>query len=475
MKLNWNARIVKPSLNAHTWFGLVSGAFLYLIAVSGTLSVFFEEFDRWEQPNVPEYSSYEPELMASTIEEYIQRIGRTPESVYIVLPTKGFPRTHVTDGIDEWYLDENGNFLTEPNVPWTMLVRELHAHLLMPHLVGMSIVGLIGVLCLALIISGVLAHPSIFKDAFLWRAGKTRRVQEMDFHNRLGVWGLPFHFMISLTGAFIGLSSLLMGLTSLALYSGDPEDVVEAIYGKDPILSNQSSQIDFSNAFQSLMDHEPNADPIYVVVHKYGQDDQLVEIAATLPNRLSYSEMYRFDSSGEWINKQGLTEGDVGGQVAYSTYRLHYGHFDTGWVKVMYALMGIAFTYLVASGINIWLARRKYQTWVNHLWSAWVWGVLIGFAASCWMSMLGLNPVSCFFFILIGLLIVVTLFGRRYGSAGYLYLLLSMNLVLIPIIYLWKHHELQWHLDYVAVLIGCLVIAALFAFRAVKRIKINLS
>src|SRR5690606_4780839 len=45
--------------------------------------------------------------------------------------------------------------------------------------------------------------------------------QEADLHNRIGVWGLPFHVMISLTGALLGLTTIIVGVLALAVFKGD--------------------------------------------------------------------------------------------------------------------------------------------------------------------------------------------------------------------------------------------------------------
>jgi uncharacterized iron-regulated membrane protein len=460
MSIKIDSKTVKSGFKAHSCLGLFSAALLYLISVSGILSVFYQEFDRWEQPDIPEYQQFSPEHMSSSIEKYIALLGKTPERIYIVLPTEGFPRTHITDGIDEWYLDSNGEFKDAPEVPWTMMVRELHGHLLLPHIIGMSLVGLMGVLCLALIISGVIAHPSIFKDAFLWRAGKkTLRIQQMDLHNRIGVWGLPFHFMMAFTGAFMGLGAVLMTLTSIVMFSGDPEDVTDAIYGQDPVMEQQALNVNFQQAFITLKEKQPEVNPIYIVLHKAGTSEQLLEIAATAPGRLVYSELYRFNANGTWLNQQGLITGAIGGQIAYSTYRLHFGHFHSNWVKLLYGIMGIAFTYLIVSGINIWLARRKYQTWVNSLWNGWVVGTLIAFASSCWMGLIGFNPVVIFFSTL-GAVVMVSILGKGYVKVtnGF-YIVLAFNILLIPIMHAMKFdffslNLMQYAIYTVVILLG---------------------
>src|SRR3546814_13053298 len=77
---------------------------------------------------------------------------------------------------------------------------------------GIFLVGLIGVALLSSLVSGILAHPRIFRDAFHLRLGGSKRLQEADLHNRLGAWALPFHIFISLTGAFLGPTTIIVGV-----------------------------------------------------------------------------------------------------------------------------------------------------------------------------------------------------------------------------------------------------------------------
>jgi hypothetical protein len=102
---------------------------------------------------------------------------------------------------------------------WTHFLVELHYALSLPDVLGLLLVGIIGIAMTAMVISGLLAHPNIFKDAFSFRVGGPRRLQQVDIHNRLSVWTSPFQLAIALTGAFIGLSQIY-GLTIAALFFG---------------------------------------------------------------------------------------------------------------------------------------------------------------------------------------------------------------------------------------------------------------
>ncbi|MCW8880569.1 MAG: PepSY domain-containing protein, partial [Kangiellaceae bacterium] len=400
MNLKPSNNLVKNSLNAHTWLGLTVGAVMYLICLSGAVVVFFEEFERWEQPNVEEYSQYSHQQITAAINEFTQRVDKIPESIYVVLPTEAVPRIHISADGKEWFVSQDGKLSEPVKEGWTHMLKELHVQLHLPQTFGIIVVGSLGAMLCGLIISGLLAHPRIFKDAFTFRIGGSKRLEQADIHNRLSVWGTPFYFMIGLTGAFIGLVGVLIAVVAPAHFNGDRNAVVDSVYGGDPIIERKAESINYQKAFDELTKINPDAMPIYLVAQHLNTEKQFLEIAATLPNRLIYSEMYRFHSDGSFINYQGLSDGPVGRQVAYSVYRLHFGHFDNGWVKILYAILGLALTVISATGINIWLARRKFESFINHVWSGFIWGTPLSLAMSYIIGIYGSHFVAVFWFCL---------------------------------------------------------------------------
>lgn len=387
--------LIKRMLSAHKWFGLAFGAVLYLLCLTGALLVFSGEIERWEHAGVPEFKALNVDALERAYQQTLARAEEPPKTLWLVLPTESLPRAHVSLGEEEWYTDEQGNLLDSPSVQWKDMLTHLHYYLHLPETFGMIVVGIFGVVLLALSISGVFSHPTIIKDAFKFRSGKSFRLMQTDLHNRIGVWGLPFNIMIALTGAFIGLLSILVLVLAPLFYGGDRQAVSDAVYGADIEVSEQAENFDIANALNQLKVVAPNATPIYFSFQKPGTSEQFVEIAATLPGRLIYSEIYRFDAEGRYINHQGMSDGPVARQVAYSVYRLHFGAFGGYAIKFLYFICGIALCLLCVSGLTIWFEKQKHQTRLNQMWGATVWGVPISLFVSAWFCLLAINmPVS---------------------------------------------------------------------------------
>lgn len=416
MNFKPSSAVVKKSLNAHTWLGLTVGVLMYLICLSGALVVFFEEFERWEQPDIEEYLTYTPEQIETAVGNFVEKVEKVPESIYIILPTDAVPRIHVSGDGKEWFVNSDGSFSEPVKEGWTHMLKELHVQLHLPQTLGIIIVGSLGAMLCGLIVSGLLAHPRIFKDAFTFRLGGSKRLEQADIHNRLSVWGTPFYFMIGLTGAFIGLVGILIATAAPIYFDGDRAAVIDSVYGGDPEIKEAPQKINYQSALEQLKQVEPAATPIYMVVQHYNSEKQFLEIAATLPQRLIYSEMYRFKSDGSFIDYQGLSDGALGKQAAYSVYRLHFGHFDSGWVKVLYGVLGLALTVISVSGINIWLARRKFRSFINDAWVAIVWGTPLALIVSFLVGQAGMSYIFAFWESLIILVITSIVYKQEHKT-----------------------------------------------------------
>ena len=87
--------LVRQSLTGHSWIGLLVGALMYLICLSGTLLVFYEEFERWEQPVATEYRDYDPAVLERTFNDYLGSGVEVTPHMYLLLPTETVPRAAV--------------------------------------------------------------------------------------------------------------------------------------------------------------------------------------------------------------------------------------------------------------------------------------------------------------------------------------------------------------------------------------------
>lgn len=381
MKLSVSPALSKRSLKSHSWLGLLVSVIMFLVCFSGTVAVFNQEIQRWEQPFVYESLDYQASTIQTAYETLLtEHPDQLSDHIIIRLPTTDLPRTSITTDHQSWFINEDGSLGAIKSQRFTDFIATLHEALHLPETYGVLLVSLMGALLTALIISGVMAHRRIFKDAFSFRGKSNPQARETDLHNRLSVWGLPFHLMIALTGAYFGLASYLTGFYSDALYDSEPMALFADLYGGIPEVNDQPAVLDIPRAMLQLKEISPGTQPIFITVEEVGTESQFMLIGSQHMNKLIYSEQYRFDASGNYIDKVGYADGEPGQGAVFSVYRLHFGHFGSEFVKVLYGLLGLALTVVSVSGINMWLKKRGKRDAINNLWLGLVWGSPVALA-----------------------------------------------------------------------------------------------
>lgn len=407
------ANFFSRSLNAHAWLGLFVGALMYLICLSGTIAVYFEELERWEQPSVVESQSYNIDTIDMAFNKLLSdgSVAVTPH-MYITLPTQGNPRVGLITENEGWFLNQDGSIASPTAHPWTDVLTELHLFLHLPKSWGMIFVSVLGVLLLALIISGFASHRTIFKDAFKLRLFGNKQLQQTDMHNRLSVWAAPFHIMIAITGAFFGLATVVLYAYAFTFADNDVDFVIAKVFGEEPELHQAIDRIEIAKAFKQMPELAPATKPILAIVHDTGTPEQFIEIYSYYPNRLIYSDNFVFNANGKFLHRQGFSDGAIGKQIVYSMYRLHFGHFDGWWVKVLYFVLGLALTIVSVSGVNLWLVKRKKYDAINYCWPGFVWGAPLSLLILA-VSHFAIGYVENYMFWLVMTLAVVYSFRKK--------------------------------------------------------------
>lgn len=469
MKLTLSPGLVKKSLSSHSWVGLLVGVLMYLVCLSGTVAVFYLEFERWEQPYVTEYTSYDPAAVQASYEQLLRENTEDTHHIFMLLPTEEMPRTTISTDTQGWFVNPDGTLAEKVGHEWTHLLTHLHLYLHLPSTWGMIVVSILGALLCGLIVSGFLAHPRIFKDAFNLRLKGSRHLEQADIHNRLSVWGAPFHLMIAITGAFFGLAALMAALFAGAFMNGDREAVIQTIYGEEPKLEQAVKPAAIDKALAQMHTIAPNAEPFYITMEDVGTPQQYLIVGARHSGRLIYAEQYRFDSDGNYLDNAGFTDGELGQQAIFSVYRIHFGHFGGFAVKVVYAILGLALTVVSVSGINIWLARRKTRDYLNNLWTGVVWGTPLALTFTAITQVIfGLPSVALYW--------VVTIAAMAFGQwinddrQGKRLLLFAnaVTLVVLVVAYCIKFGSNAFALLPLGVNSVLLLLALLFAFMATR-------
>lgn len=380
---------VKRALSAHAAIGLLASALLYLVCLTGTLAVFYAELQRLEQPDAPEMVGIAPDAVQRGVESVLASEAGKPltSHLFVHLPVEDLPRATITTDTQAFHLHSDGAMAMPETIAWSDFLVQLHYMLNLPVLVGITIVGGLGVMMLALALTGVLAHPRIFRDAFRLRARSAGGTALADWHNRLSVWTLPFSVAIALTGAIIGMATVTAYGLAAANYDGDVEAVYGPVFGAEGEPDKRPGPIpNVAAALRHMAAEYPDVEVTYVTLHDPVTMGQHVQIVGSHQRRLIFGEYYDFDAAGNFEGTTGLADGEIGQQAAASTYGLHFGNYGGLPVKLAYGVFGLALTVICATGTYIWLGKRRRrgvsEPRLPAAWNGVVWAVPIALAAT---------------------------------------------------------------------------------------------
>lgn len=398
---------VSSMLAGHSALGLLFAALIYIVCLSGTVLVLAHEIDRWENPNAPVVRTVETGALVKALDTGMAKAeaAGTHDYVSVTTPADGHPNLSVRfadfrNGIDETFaLTAAGEIAGQRRDGFGHFMEHLHFYLHLPQTVGLFVVGLIGVALLSSVWSGLFSHPRIFRDAFRFRRGGTKRLEEADLHNRLSVWGLPFHIVVPLSGAVLGLSTFVLGILAMAAFDGDMGRAREVVGGPAVPHSDTLAPIPgIATIIDGLLARHPDARLARLAIRDFGTEGQSVQVDLATARDLTITDRYIFDGEGTFLGARGFADGSLGNQVIGSLGPLHFGWFSKGWIagliKAAYVLLGLALTFITSSGVAIWIARRRDRGkpvpgW-EKAWTATVWGQPVSYAAIALISLTGL-------------------------------------------------------------------------------------
>ena len=344
----------------HSYIGLISLLPLILISVTGSLLVFKYEIDtllRGEMVNASVASTRLPmnELITSVNQAHdpFEIVGwvlfqekEKSDVVYLI------PR-----GTEDWYhiyVDPySGEFLSKPAQATDYLtdwLLEFHASFLLSE-GGVAIVFVYSLLLIFLGISGLILHRKFWRNLFKLRTQARRVLYYSDLHKLVGAWGSPILLVLGITGGYWNIAHLLHEYEH---YVEDDHYVME--------YRHYNENLSFDELIADTQNHLEGFVATYIRF-PHEEDDHIKfygEVPDTLFVTSQYSSTVEYHrETGEFLGTYDIRQAPTLHVVIDSFRRLHFGTFGGLTSRVIWLIVGLIPVILAASGLYLWLKRRK--------------------------------------------------------------------------------------------------------------------
>ena len=359
----------------HAWVGLISGIFLVVICVTGSVAVFRPEIERavdYAGQDFTVVPNGNAKITAGRAAATAQAAypGSTPQLVRFPAPP-GSTQVHgdaylvtLTQRAENHKRARNVQVLVDPfrdavirehkNVRgWGDWLRQLHVRFLYGSFWGRYIVGFFGLTLLFSTVSGVMIFARF--NANSWRPkgvrwGRGQRIVWADVHKLVGLGSVAFNIVFGVSGAVLGLEGIYH-----KYLAEKPPAVRRATVAQLP-----------AGGIDAFVDHAralvPDAQPTAVLLNHARAGIVRVDLWPTTSHLVREMSSYVvFDAtSAAPIEVYDATNAPAGVRLYYAMEPLHFGRLGGAmWVKLLWGLMGLTGGFLSISGFVIYVLRKR--------------------------------------------------------------------------------------------------------------------
>ncbi len=372
----------------HRWFGVIGGPWLFLVALTGCVLVFYEEADHALNPELftavtqrpvtrapiaPAIAAAERAWPGSAV-NFIALPKRVDGSLHLYLVDRHDHAGAVGPGGREAFVDPHSATVQGSRVfgAWRLaranvmpFVYKLHYEL---H-GGPWAAWLLGGLALMWVADQAIAMSLARRSAKNWREiVQLRRTTQrhkaaFDLHRAIGMWLLPVTVMMGVTGAYFNLNAEF--LTILRVFSTPtPTHADRQRKLNTPLYA---PPVNADAALRAARDHQPMLNPSALA---YRADLGVWIVHARDPHDITWDYGARFITvearSGVVLGSTHHAQGTAADAIMAWQYPLHSGK-ALGWAgRVLVLLAGMATCALTLTGYLIWWRRRTARRGARH-------------------------------------------------------------------------------------------------------------
>jgi len=351
-------RLRQLLFDIHLWLGLVAGAFIAVLAITGSIMAFETELERALHPHRSYVTPQGQRLSLAQIGAAVRRAYPNDTIGAFVVGTR--PNFSYEVGLqraDVFVNPYTGEILGEQTAPdWLNTVHQLHTHLLLPrrpHDIGGKITSGAAVVLLLMLLSGLYLWWPLKRVRVTWR-GAAVRTTWFDIHNATGVLALIFLLALTATGLVIGFERVTTPLFYRMTGSQPtprPNPRVAAVPGATPITPDSALVL----ARAALPGTAPflinvaGPGEAYVVRARYPED--------RTPGGRSLIVLNPY--TGKTLFAEGSRGAPAGTRLVTANRAIHTGDLFGIPGKILVSLASLAALAQVLTGLTMWLKRRQ--------------------------------------------------------------------------------------------------------------------
>lgn len=358
----------------HKWSSLICTAFLLLLCLTGLPLIFHDEIDRWQQPH--HYATLPPGTPHASFDRFVAASHQMfpnqviasifadddEPQVYVWLaPSFATMKAH-PDSIHFIRFDartahvlETSKSASEQPKDFTDVMLALHADLFLD-LPGELFLGLMAILFVVAIVSGVVLYGPFMKklDFGTVRTERNTRVKWLDLHNLLGIVVMAWTFVVGITGAMNELSTPLFGLwqqtdvkAMLSAYAGASIPSQDALPSAQRALEVAQRAVPGMTINSMVFPGNPFGSPYHYLFWAKG--------SSMLTSQL-FSPVLVDAHTGQFT---AVVKMPWYLRALEISRPLHFGDYGGLPLKILWAFFDLITIIVLASGLYLWMARRR--------------------------------------------------------------------------------------------------------------------
>lgn len=348
----------------HTWGGLVFGWLLFVIFLTGTLSVFEPELTHWMQPAVRNKPA-EPVQSVSSADRKLRQIAARADLWMIELPLNRQQDLEIMWKKGRTMLErhlepQTGKILKVPATEGGHFFADFHYELHSGK-AGLWLVSLASVVMLVTLISGIAIRKQVFTEFFRLRWRKNW----FSVHTMTGVLTLPFVILITYTGLTIVFLMLLPTVPQVLYGSSWKGPATVAAESFERPRANLPGELMPLSRLLPLAEAELGKGNIsFIRVSNPGDKNSVVTFFRKVDDTVvAMSARTAFD---------GVTGEQLGSQTSWNPYvkifrslvGLHIARFGGYPISWLYFAAGLISSVMIAAGLIFFTIkrRRRYAT-----------------------------------------------------------------------------------------------------------------